>query len=111
VRHFLRRFSSVLGREVRQVSPEVLEHLGHYAWPGNIRELQSVLKQALLQASGAVLLPGQVGGTTPGNGTMDESQGRLLNVSLRPGSPAQRAYCARARAGGPPRPGVSLIAA
>ena len=28
-----------------------------YSWPGNIRELQSVLKQALLQASGAVLLP------------------------------------------------------
>ena len=39
---------------------------------------------------------------------MDESQGRLLNVSLRPGSPAQRAYCARARAGGPPRPSLNL---
>src|SRR5205823_11066498 len=26
-------------------------------WPGNIRELQSVLKQALLRASGPVLLP------------------------------------------------------
>jgi DNA-binding NtrC family response regulator len=28
-----------------------------YGWPGNIRELQSVLKQALLQASGTALLP------------------------------------------------------
>jgi two-component system nitrogen regulation response regulator GlnG len=28
-----------------------------YSWPGNIRELQSILKQALLQASGTVLLP------------------------------------------------------
>src|SRR2546428_505987 len=28
-----------------------------YSWPGNIRELQSVLKQALLQTRGAVLLP------------------------------------------------------
>jgi two-component system nitrogen regulation response regulator GlnG len=28
-----------------------------YSWPGNIRELQSVLKQALLKASGAVLVP------------------------------------------------------
>jgi two-component system nitrogen regulation response regulator GlnG len=34
-----------------------LERLRGYSWPGNIRELQSVLKQALLQASGAVLLP------------------------------------------------------
>jgi two-component system nitrogen regulation response regulator GlnG len=39
------------------VAPEALERLRRYSWPGNIRELQSVLKQALLQASGAVLLP------------------------------------------------------
>src|SRR5438876_269862 len=57
VRHYLRRFSRELGREVREVAPEALERLRHYPWPGNIRELQSVLKQALLQASGAVLLP------------------------------------------------------
>src|SRR5205807_10616857 len=57
VQHYVRRFSRELGREVREVAPEVLEHLRAYSWPGNIRELQSVLKQALLQASGAVLLP------------------------------------------------------
>jgi two-component system nitrogen regulation response regulator GlnG len=57
VRHYVRRFSRELGREVRQVAPEALERLRRYSWPGNIRELQSVLKQALLQASGAVLLP------------------------------------------------------
>jgi two-component system nitrogen regulation response regulator GlnG len=55
--HYVRRFSRELGREVRQVAPEALERLRGYPWPGNIRELQSVLKQALLQASGAVLLP------------------------------------------------------
>jgi len=57
VQFYLRRFSRELGREVREVAPEVLDRLRAYAWPGNIRELQSVLKQALLQASGAVLLP------------------------------------------------------
>jgi two-component system, NtrC family, response regulator AtoC len=57
VRHYLRRFSRELGREVRQVAPEAMTRLLGYSWPGNIRELQSVLKQALLQASGAVLLP------------------------------------------------------
>src|SRR6266481_812129 len=55
VRHFLRRFSRELGRAVRHVAPTALEQLRHHDWPGNIRELQSVLKQALLQASGAVL--------------------------------------------------------
>src|SRR5258707_2995830 len=57
VQHYVRRFSRELGREVREVAPETLEHLRRYGWPGNIRELQSVLKQALLQASGAILLP------------------------------------------------------
>jgi nitrogen regulation protein NR(I) len=57
VRHFLRRFSRELGRQVQEVAPEALERLRGYSWPGNIRELQSMLKQALLQASGAVLLP------------------------------------------------------
>ena len=57
VQHYLRRFSRELGREVRQAAPEALERLRDHSWPGNIRELQSVLKQALLQASGAVLLP------------------------------------------------------
>jgi two-component system nitrogen regulation response regulator GlnG len=57
VRHFLRRFSRDLGREVQEISPEAFERLRGYTWPGNIRELQSVLKQALLRASGTVLLP------------------------------------------------------
>jgi two-component system nitrogen regulation response regulator GlnG len=56
VRHYVRRFSRDLGREVREVAPEALERLRRHAWPGNIRELQSVLKQALLQASGPTLL-------------------------------------------------------
>ncbi len=57
VRHYLRRFSRELGREIRDIAPEALERLANNSWPGNIRELQSVLKQALLQASGTVLLP------------------------------------------------------
>jgi two-component system nitrogen regulation response regulator GlnG len=57
VRHYLRRFSRELGRVVHEVAPEALERLRGYSWPGNIRELQSVLKQALLRASGTILLP------------------------------------------------------
>jgi two-component system nitrogen regulation response regulator GlnG len=69
VKHFVRRFSRELGREVREAAPEALGRLRAYPWPGNVRELQSVLKQALLQASGAVLLPAflppEVGGRAP----------------------------------------------
>ncbi len=57
VQHYLRRFSAELGRDVREIAPEALARLRAYSWPGNIRELQSVLRQALLRASGTVLLP------------------------------------------------------
>jgi two-component system nitrogen regulation response regulator GlnG len=57
VQHFLRRFNRELGRDVREITPEAMALLARYPWPGNIRELQSVLKQALLQASGSVLVP------------------------------------------------------
>jgi two-component system nitrogen regulation response regulator GlnG len=57
VQHFLRRFSRELGKQIREITPEALELLRRYSWPGNIRELQGVLKQALLQATGTVLVP------------------------------------------------------
>ena len=57
VERYLRRYSHQLGRDVRELPSETLERLRSYRWPGNIRELQSVLKQALLRASGTVLLP------------------------------------------------------
>ena len=55
--HYLRRFNRELGREIREVTPETMEQLRGYSWPGNIRELQSVLKQALLRVTGPVLTP------------------------------------------------------
>jgi two-component system nitrogen regulation response regulator GlnG len=60
VRYFVRRFGRELSRDVREVSDEALAALRAYPWPGNLRELQSVLKQALLRATGPVLLPGML---------------------------------------------------
>ncbi len=57
VQHFLRRYGRELGRETNQIAPEAMERLRRYQWPGNIRELQSVLKQALLRSTGRVLVP------------------------------------------------------
>ena len=57
VKHYLRRFNRELGKDVQQIAPEALAFLRDYPWPGNIRELQSVLKQALLLAAGPILVP------------------------------------------------------
>jgi DNA-binding NtrC family response regulator len=55
--HFVRRFGREFGRDVREIAPETMDRLRAHPWPGNIRELQSVLKQAVLRAHGYTLLP------------------------------------------------------
>lgn len=55
--HFVRQFSDEFGKDVISIAPEALQQLRTYAWPGNIRELESVIKQSLLRAAGQVLLP------------------------------------------------------
>jgi DNA-binding NtrC family response regulator len=60
VHHYVRHCNRELGREVLEIDPEVMERLRKYSWPGNIRELQSVIKQAMLQARGSVLVPGNL---------------------------------------------------
>ena len=65
VNYLLRRFNRELGREIQVVCEEAMAALRAYRWPGNLRELQSVLKQALLRASGRVLLPTMLPELTP----------------------------------------------
>jgi two-component system nitrogen regulation response regulator GlnG len=56
-------------RDLPVIPDETRQSLRQYDWPGNIRELQSILKQAYLQMSGNVLLPEYLpplkGGSTP----------------------------------------------
>jgi DNA-binding NtrC family response regulator len=55
--HFLALLNRELNRDVQFIAPEALQLLLNYSWPGNIRELQGVLRQALLHAAGSVLMP------------------------------------------------------
>jgi DNA-binding NtrC family response regulator len=57
VRHYLRRFGREMGRQAVELAPAAAVRLQDHHWPGNIRELQNVLRQALLRAHGRVLLP------------------------------------------------------
>lgn len=49
--HFLARFNGA-ARRVRTVSPQALEMLAEYPWPGNIRELENCLERAMILAQG-----------------------------------------------------------
>lgn len=49
--HFLRGQVKKPGCTVKRIAPLVLEHLMHYPWPGNIRELQNEIERAVLLAA------------------------------------------------------------
>ncbi len=47
-RHFLERFAAETGRAVRDFSPDALQALQVYHWPGNIRELRNCIERAVV---------------------------------------------------------------
>jgi two-component system nitrogen regulation response regulator GlnG len=53
---YLDQFGRQLGKEVQGISPDAVERLLNYDWPGNVRQLQNVLRQAILRATGPVLI-------------------------------------------------------
>jgi formate hydrogenlyase transcriptional activator len=55
LRHFVQRLSKRLGKPVRQVRAADLAALQAYPWPGNIRELEHVLEQAIIVSQGQFL--------------------------------------------------------
>ena len=48
---FLGRFRQELRKDVQGISPDALQLLSRYRWPGNVRQLQNVLRHAMLHAT------------------------------------------------------------
>ena len=54
--HLLFAFSREMGSEFAGFDPEALALLQEYDWPGNVRELQGAIKEAMLRATGHLIL-------------------------------------------------------
>jgi DNA-binding NtrC family response regulator len=55
VEHFLRKFSSAYGKVLRGVQPSAMQRLLAMPWPGNVRQLENFLEQAVVLADGDIL--------------------------------------------------------
>lgn len=53
--HFFQHFRSETGRKLQGFTPEALDRLQNYAWPGNIRELKNVIERAVVLARGTFI--------------------------------------------------------
>lgn len=54
VNHFVQRANQEIGRNVTQLSKEVLDIFQQYDWPGNLRELNNVIKRIVLLSKGEI---------------------------------------------------------
>ena len=59
-RHFLKSFGDEVGVEVLDLSPEVVQMLQTYDFPGNVRELRSAIERALIESGGERIEPQHV---------------------------------------------------
>jgi two-component system response regulator GlrR len=57
VAHVWARYADQPGGATKQVSPEALEALCHYAWPGNMRELENVIRQVVVLTDAQTVKP------------------------------------------------------
>src|SRR5579871_226751 len=56
VRGMAARFNTKFRKELFEISPRAMDALESYAWPGNIRQLENFVQQAVLVSSGPELL-------------------------------------------------------
>ena len=56
-KHFLKEYSEKNNVELPQISPEAMNLLYEYSWPGNIRELKNTLETAIALSKDLLLTP------------------------------------------------------
>jgi Nif-specific regulatory protein len=99
VDHFLRKYTVEMNKPVAGVTPEAMDQLTAYAWPGNIRELENEVQRLVIQGdAGGFITPdllapavrkveGLLGRVAPKKGTlkdmMEEIERWLLTEALR----------------------------
>jgi formate hydrogenlyase transcriptional activator len=55
--HFVEIYSRRMGKQIDDLSPEIMSALVSHQWPGNIRELQNFIERSVILSVGPVLSP------------------------------------------------------
>jgi two-component system, NtrC family, response regulator PilR len=50
--HFFKKYAAAAGKDISRISPESLEKLSSYDWPGNVRQLENTIERAVALETG-----------------------------------------------------------
>jgi DNA-binding NtrC family response regulator len=90
---FLHKFAGEFGREVSGFTPEARALLTTHSWPGNIREMISAIRRAVVMGQSAQVTAADLALETPAHRALPEPALPQMAGKLRhpPGSAAERA--------------------
>jgi two-component system, NtrC family, response regulator PilR len=57
VKHFLKKYSRRLGKEIQEMSSYAMQVLMNYNFPGNVRELENIIERGVALESSNIILP------------------------------------------------------
>ncbi|HEY7533000.1 MAG TPA: sigma-54 dependent transcriptional regulator [Nitrospiraceae bacterium] len=69
VRHFMKVHAEEQGLRIKEVSPEAMDVLQQYDWPGNIRELRNLTERLMIMVPGPVIDASQASQSLQGRGS------------------------------------------
>jgi DNA-binding NtrC family response regulator len=52
VQHFMKKYSTLMNKNIKEVSPEVIDIITGYDFPGNVRELENIIERGVAMANG-----------------------------------------------------------
>ncbi|PKK84166.1 MAG: hypothetical protein CVT49_05045 [candidate division Zixibacteria bacterium HGW-Zixibacteria-1] len=55
VRHFLDRYNGLYNKNYPELSPEAMTSLGNFSWPGNVRQLENLIKQVVVRGDESII--------------------------------------------------------
>ena len=79
VEHFMKKYSTLMGKDIREVSSYAMHVLMDYDFPGNVRELENIIERGVALESSNIILPenlsltGAIRQTEPSVRNTDES--------------------------------------
>lgn len=55
IKHFIKKYSKENNKDVTDISKEAFNHLMHYHYPGNIRELENIIESSIVMSRGEII--------------------------------------------------------